>query len=89
MENEEYFNFMLPPSMWSKKPYQSRFRMTLAYAAEHHPLATPILSTREVRSPTGSITADSAYQRSSGTKTAQVQAHHDWLVSRIGSKGED
>lgn len=89
MEDEEYFNFMLPPSMWSKKPYQSRFKMTIAYAAERYPLATPILSTREVRRQTTGITADSAYQRGSRVKTPQMEAYHDWLISRIGRKDED
>lgn len=84
-----HYYFMMPPSAWSKKPYQSRHRMTIAYAAEHHPLATPILSTREVRSQTTGNTADSAYQRGSSVTTPEMEAHHQWLISRIGRKGGD
>ncbi len=49
MKEVEFFNFMLPPSAWSKKPYPSRFKMDLEYAAKNYPGATPILGTREVR----------------------------------------
>jgi hypothetical protein len=49
MRKVEFFNFMLPPSAWSKKPYPSRFKMTIEDAAKRHPGAPPILSTRQVR----------------------------------------
>ena len=49
-KEEEYFTFMMPPSIWSKKPSPSRFKMTIEYAAERYPGSTPILSSREVRS---------------------------------------
>jgi hypothetical protein len=77
---------MMPPSIWSKKPHQSTFKMTIADAAVRHPNATPILSTREVRNPLSAITADSAYQRGSRVLTPQDKAYHDWIVSRIGWK---
>lgn len=49
MKPVEFYQFMLPPSPWSKKPYLSRWTMTIEYAAEHYPKATPVLSTKEVR----------------------------------------
>lgn len=82
------YNFMMPPSIWSKKPYKSRHKMTIAYAAEHHPGATPILSTREVRAPSTPITAESAYCRLTRPRTPEEEAYHWWLISRIGAKSE-
>lgn len=49
MKEVEFFNFMLPPDAWRKKPSPSRWKMTLEDAARKHPGATPILSSREVR----------------------------------------
>ncbi len=51
MEEVEYFRWMLPPSPWSKKPYASTWEMTREQAEQRHPGATPILSTRVVRTP--------------------------------------
>lgn len=50
MKEVEYFTFMVPPTIWRKKPHPSSFKLTLEEAAERHPGATPILNTREVRS---------------------------------------
>lgn len=88
MEGKEYFAFMMPPSIWSKKPSPSRFKMTIEYAAEHYPGATPILSTREVRAPMSAITADAPYA-GRRAQTAAAQAYNEWLISRIGRKSED
>ncbi|AVQ81629.1 hypothetical protein [Variovorax sp. PMC12] len=49
MKDVEFFNFMMPPSIWNKKPSPSRFKMDIEYAAKTYPGATPILSTREIR----------------------------------------
>lgn len=49
MKDVEYFYFMLPPSIWKKKPHRSSFKMDAEYAAKAYPGATPILDTREVR----------------------------------------
>jgi hypothetical protein len=86
--DDAYYYFVMPPSIWSKKPYTSRHRMTIAYAAEHHPDAKPILESAEVRSSVGDITADSPYQRSSTVKTPAAEAHHAWLISRIGRRSD-
>lgn len=50
MKEVEYFTFMVPPTIWRKKPYPSSFKLTVNEAAKRHPGATPILNTREVRS---------------------------------------
>jgi hypothetical protein len=86
--DDAHYYFVMPPSIWGKKPYTSRHRMTIAYAAQHHPDAKPILDSREVRSAVGAVTADSPYQRSSSVKTPAAEVHHAWLVSRIGRKNE-
>lgn len=49
MRKVEFFNFLLPPDAWRKKPSPSRWKMTMQDAAKKHPGATPILSSREVR----------------------------------------
>jgi hypothetical protein len=49
MKEVEYFNFMLPPNNWRKKPGPSTFKMTIEDAARRYPGAQPILSSREVR----------------------------------------
>lgn len=56
MPETEHFTFMLPPNAWSKKPYQSTFKMTREEAAQRYPGAEPILSSREVRRPLGEMT---------------------------------
>jgi hypothetical protein len=85
----EYFFFTLPPNNWRKKPGPSTFKMTIADAAKRHPGATPILSSREVRTTgSGDSTADSPYCRLLRPKTPEEEAHHQWLISRIGAKGE-
>lgn len=48
MKAVEFYTFMLPPSPWSKKPYPSRWKMTIEQAAARHPGATPILASKEV-----------------------------------------
>lgn len=88
MSDDAYYNFMMPPSIWNKKPCPSRFKMKIAYAAECYPGATPILETREVRSPVGTATADSPYQRGSRVLKPEDEAYHAWLISRIGAPGE-
>lgn len=50
MKEVEHYNFMLPPDIWRKKGGPSSYKMTIEEAAKHHPGATPILSTREIRS---------------------------------------
>lgn len=82
MDDHAQYNFMMPPSIWSKKPSKSRYKMTIAYAAKHHPEATPILSTREVYSKLGSIASPVR------PKTPREEAHHEWLISRIGAKSD-
>lgn len=47
-EEIEHYTFILPPSPWSKKPYRSRWKMSIEYAAAKYPGATPIPETREV-----------------------------------------
>jgi hypothetical protein len=84
MDDEGYYFFMMPPSMWSKKPHRSRHRMTIAHAAKYYPGATPILSTREVRTNLG----DTSQIAMSHNKTPEMEAYHAWLVSRIGAKSE-
>lgn len=49
MKDVEYFTFMMPPSIWRKKPHPSSFKMSIEEAAQRSPEATPIMSTREVR----------------------------------------
>lgn len=49
MKDVEYFTFMLPPSIWKKKPHRSSFKMDAEYAAKVYPGSTPILDTREIR----------------------------------------
>ncbi len=49
MKQVEYFSFTLPPNIWSKKPYPSRFKMSVEEAAKRYPGALPILGSREVR----------------------------------------
>ncbi|WP_418131531.1 hypothetical protein [Variovorax sp. 278MFTsu5.1] len=49
MKDVEYFYFMLPPSIWKKKPHRSSFKMDAEHAAKAYPGATPILDTREIR----------------------------------------
>ena len=64
MKEVEVFDFMMPPSIWRKKPHRSSFKMTLEDAAERYPEATPIMSSREVRKIGGEpITADAPYAR--------------------------
>ena len=90
MKEVEVFDFMMPPSIWRKKPHRSSFKMTLEDAAERYPEATPIMSSREIRKIGGEpITADAPYQRRSRSKTPGEVALQDWLVSRIGEKSED
>lgn len=50
MKSVEFFTFMLPPDAWRKRPSPSKWKMTVEDAAKNHPGATPILSSREVRS---------------------------------------
>jgi hypothetical protein len=49
MKATEYFTFVLPPDVWSRKPRLSSFKLTVDEAADRHPGATPLLDTREVR----------------------------------------
>ena len=88
MDDDAHYNFMMPPSIWSKKPSPSRHKMTIAYAAEHHPGATPILSTREDRMPSTPIRADSPYCRRTRPVTPEEEAYRWWLISRIGAPSE-
>ncbi|MDR7094164.1 hypothetical protein [Hydrogenophaga laconesensis] len=48
MKEVEYFYWMLPPDEWSKKPRQSRWKMSREDAAKRG-LAEPVLSSREIR----------------------------------------
>jgi hypothetical protein len=50
MKDVEFFTFMLPPDIWRKRPHPSSHKMTREQAAERHPGAEPIQSSREVRS---------------------------------------
>ena len=49
MKSTEFFTFILPPSVWSKRPYRSTWKMTMADAAKRYPGAEPDLLSREVR----------------------------------------
>jgi len=85
----EFFAFMMPPSIWCKKPHPSSYKMTIEDAAKRFPGAEPILSSREVRlGGDGVIRADAPYQRGSRTKTADEERLSEWLVSRIGEKSK-
>lgn len=89
MGEVEFFTFMMPPSIWCKKPHPSSYKMTLEDAAIRHPDAKPILSSREVRLAGGGVTtADAPYQRRAHPKSAGEERLSTWLVSRIGEKGE-
>lgn len=89
MKEVEYFAFLLPPSIWSKKPYASTWKMTIEDAARRYPGLEPILSSREVRLEGNSdITADSPYSRRSRRKTPEEEALQAWLTSRIGEKSD-
>lgn len=89
MEEIERFYFTLPPDIWRKKGGRSSYKMTREQAAERYPGAEPILTSREVIRLSGDqITADAPYCRSSRPKTPEEEAHHLWLISRIGAKGE-
>lgn len=48
MKEVEYFNWMLPPDAWKKKPHPSTWKMTREDAAARG-LTEPVLSSREVR----------------------------------------
>lgn len=47
MRKEERFNWWMPPNVWSKKPYQSRWKMSREEAAKHG-ATEPVEGTREV-----------------------------------------
>ena len=64
MKEVEFFTFMMPPSIWCKKPHPSSFKMTLEDGAKRYPDAKPILSSKEIRLAGGEgITADAPYAR--------------------------
>lgn len=45
----EFYNWLLPPDAWNKKPRLSRWKMSRQEAEKRYPGAEPDLSTREVR----------------------------------------
>ena len=47
MKEVEYFNWMMPPDVWSKKPRPSRWKMTVEEAAKRG-LTERVESSREV-----------------------------------------
>lgn len=90
MEEVEYFNFLVPPTIWCKRPHPSSHKMTIEEAAERYPGAPPILSSREVRMYGGEpIRADAPYSRASRHKTPGEEQLSAWLVSRIGERSEE
>ena len=89
MKEVEYFAFMLPPSIWCKKPHPSTYKMTIDEAAKRFPGAEPILSSREVRmGEVGVNRADAPYQRRARPKSTDEENLSTWLVSRIGEKSK-
>lgn len=48
MKEVEYFNWIMPPDVWRKKPYPSRWKMTIEEATARG-LTERAESTREVR----------------------------------------
>lgn len=49
MKQVEFFNWVLPPDNWNKRPHLSRWKMSRAEAERRYPGATPDERTREVR----------------------------------------
>jgi hypothetical protein len=86
----EYFEFMMPPSIWRKKPHPSGWKMTREDAARRYPGAEPILSTREVRRlpETDAEMMANTIQHQGRAKTEGEERLSAWLVSRIGEKSE-
>lgn len=48
MKEVEYFNWMLPPDVWNKKPHKTRWKMTIEEATARG-LTERVESSREVR----------------------------------------
>ncbi|QRF60269.1 hypothetical protein [Variovorax paradoxus] len=90
MKDVEYFTFMMPPSIWKKKPHPSSFKMSIEQAAQRCPEATPIMSTREVRSlpETAEEMQRNQIKHNGRAKTPEEEKLQAWLVSRIGMKSE-
>lgn len=89
MKEVEYFNFLVPPTIWCKRPHPSSYKMTIEEAAERYPGSPPIPSSREVRMIGGEpITAAAPYQ-GSRPKTPGEEQLSAWLVSRIGEHSEE
>ena len=90
MKEVEYFSFMMPPTIWCKRPHPSSFKMTIEEAAERYPGVPPIPSSRESRWGGGEpIPADAPYQRRSRSKPPAEEQLQAWLVSRIGEQSEE
>ena len=49
MKQVEFFNWLLPPDAWNKKPRLSSWKMSAEEAQARYPGATPDLTSREVR----------------------------------------
>lgn len=49
MKQVEFYNWVLPPDAWNKKPHLSRWKMSREEAEKRYPGATPDERTREVR----------------------------------------
>lgn len=90
MKDVEYFTFMLPPDIWRRKPRQSDRKMTLEDGPRYYPGATPIMSTREVRSlpETREEMERNQIQHKGRAKTPGEERLQDWLTARIGMKSE-
>ena len=70
MKEVEYFNWMLPPDVWRKKPHPSRWKMTREEAAKQG-LTEPILSSREIRLQGETPEEEADYQRRNATNAWQ------------------
>ncbi|PLC06421.1 hypothetical protein CY658_05145 [Variovorax sp. RO1] len=90
MKEVEYFTFMMPPSIWKKKPHPSSVKMTVEHAAESHPGAVPILSSREVRRVLE--TTEEMFRHTiphkGRARTPEEETYSARLVSGIGAKSE-
>lgn len=88
MKEVEHFTFMMPPSIWKKKPHPSSFKMTMEHAAKSHPGAVPILSSREVRRlpETPEEMMRLTIPHKGRPRTPEEEAYSARLVSGIGAK---
>lgn len=90
MKNVEYFTFMLPPDIWRKRPHPSSYKLSIEMAATRYPGATPILSSREVRTlpETREEMERHQIQHKGRAKTPGEERLQDWITARIGMKSE-